>query len=48
MKPLKPPFPTATNVPFHPSTGSHTSNVIAESGDGAAVAATRQNAGSVR
>jgi hypothetical protein len=47
MTPPNPAFPTATNLRFHPSIGSHTSNLISESGVGAAVAVTRQNGGSV-
>src|SRR5258706_1347723 len=45
MAPAQPPFPTASNFPFHPSPGSQTSILMLESGDGLSVAATRQKAG---
>jgi hypothetical protein len=47
MTPAHPPLPTAWNLPFQCSTGSHTSISIAESGDGFSIAATRQCAGSM-
>src|ERR1700691_3368786 len=45
MEPPQPPLPTATNLPFHPVTGSHTSIPISESLVGLSVPATRQNGG---
>src|SRR5450432_153990 len=45
MLPAQPPFPTATNFPFQPSAGSHSSISIWESEDGASTANTRQWAG---
>src|SRR5213594_1235445 len=45
MFPVQPPFPTASNLPFHPDAGSQTSILISESLLGFNVAATRQNAG---
>src|SRR5438874_608376 len=46
MAPPAPPFPVPRNFPFHaPSGGSHTSILMCDSGVGASVAATRQNAG---
>src|SRR5919201_6145864 len=47
MMPLHPPLPTASNLPFHPDAGIHTSILMSESADGESVAVTRQNAGSV-
>src|SRR4029453_12489183 len=44
--PFHPPLPTASNFPFHPDAGSHTSILISELLDGVSVAATRQNEGS--
>src|SRR4051794_20187914 len=46
MDPAHPPFPTASNLPFHPVCGNQTSTLMSESSDGVRVAATRQNAGS--
>src|SRR5205814_541809 len=43
---VQPPFPLASNFPFHPEAGSHSSIFISESLVGLSVAATRQNAGS--
>src|ERR1700722_1280568 len=41
--PAKPPLPTPSYLPFHAAAGgSHTSNVISESGDGLIVPCTRQ------
>ena len=48
IEPAHPPFPTAWYFPFHPDAGSHTSTLMSESDVGVIVAATRQNAGSVR
>src|SRR2546421_384992 len=45
MAPDQPPFPTASNLPFHPDAGNQTSILISESALGLNVAATRQNAG---
>ena len=45
MAPAHPPVPIALNLPFQPSTGSHTSILILESLVGFTVAATRQNGG---
>ena len=44
--PAHPPFPTARNLPFQFSAGSHSSISIWESADGVSVASTRQKAGS--
>src|SRR5436309_1192958 len=44
MAPDHPPFPTASNLPFHPDAGNQTSILISESRLGLNVAATRQNA----
>ena len=40
------PLPTAWNLPFHPVSGSQTSNLMSESFVGLIVPATRQKAGS--
>src|SRR5438552_7224197 len=45
MLPAHAPLPTASSLPFHPDTGSHTSILMSESLDGVRVAATRQNEG---
>src|SRR5687767_15551143 len=45
MVPAQPPLPTAWNLPFHATTGSQTSILISESGEGVSLAATRQKAG---
>src|SRR5213592_2978263 len=45
MLPAQPPLPTAWNFPFHPRTGSQTSILMSESGEGVSVAATRQKPG---
>src|SRR5262249_55885034 len=46
MYPAQPPFPTASNFPFHLSTGgSQSSMLISESFDGFNTATTRQCAG---
>src|SRR5688572_13562730 len=46
--PAHPPFPTASNFPFHFSTGgSQSSILIRESGDGFRTATTRQCAGAM-
>src|SRR4051812_27727667 len=45
MLPAHAPLPTASNFPFHPEAGSHTSILMSESLDGVSVAATRQNSG---
>src|ERR1700680_3715364 len=47
MTPPKPPLPTASNVPFQPEIGIHTSILMSESLDGDRVAVTRQKAGRV-
>src|SRR6266849_3949328 len=44
MTPAASPLPTARNFPFHPSTGNHTSSLMAESLVGVIVTRTRQNA----
>src|SRR5215831_5689753 len=46
MTPAQPPFPTASNLPFQPETGSQTSTLMSESLLGASVAVTRQKDGS--
>src|SRR5204862_6128901 len=43
--PALPPFPTASNLPFHPHAGIQTSTLMSESAVGFTVAASRQNAG---
>src|SRR5437870_4741436 len=48
MVPAHPPFPTASNFPFHPDSGIQISILISESLDGLSVAAMRQNAGRSR
>lgn len=48
IDPLNAPLPTACNLPFQPDAGSHTSMLMAESGVGVSVAATRQKAGTAR
>src|SRR5262245_50812420 len=48
MVPAQPPFPTARNLPFQFSAGSHTSTSICESDDGESVRTTRQCAGKFR
>src|SRR5262245_22602727 len=45
MLPAQPPFPTPCSLPFHPSTGSHTSTLMSESLDGLSVPVTRHIAG---
>src|SRR6185503_6320782 len=47
MMPAHPPLPTAWNLPFQFSAGSHTSISIFESDDGFSTACTRQCAGSI-
>src|SRR5215204_5666038 len=47
MLPAHPPLPTAWNLPFQFSAGSHTSISICESEDGFSTACTRQCAGSI-
>src|SRR6476620_2589839 len=44
MVPAASPLPTARNFPFQPAIGSHTSDLMSESGVGAIVICTRQNA----
>src|SRR5688572_10254328 len=46
MVPAQPPLPTARNLPFQFSAGSHSSISMCESEDGVSVTATRQWAGS--
>src|SRR5688572_8751926 len=45
MVPAQPPLPTAWNLPFHATAGSHTSILMSESEEGVCVATTRQKAG---
>ena len=45
MVPAHPPLPTPANLPFHFSSGSHTSNRICDSALGVMTPATRQNGG---
>src|SRR5579859_3575237 len=48
MLPAQAPLPTDCRFPFHPDSGSQTSILISESLLGVSVAATRQNAGTLR
>src|SRR5579864_3727456 len=48
MVPAQAPLPTACRFPFHADSGSQTSILISESVVGVSVAATRQNAGTLR
>src|SRR5690242_1137547 len=45
IEPLNAPLPTARNLPFQFSSGSHSSILMSESVDGVSVAATRHSAG---
>src|ERR1700704_818613 len=45
MTPAQPPLPTAWNLPFHFSSGSHTSISMCESDEGVSTMATRQRGG---